>query len=122
MRVSHALLSTAVALLAAGADVTSADGAARVATTATPILSESEVFKQELPIKFGNYTGTMVITIDPSTFHKDQDDSGSAELVDLTLSKYSSEERALFGSSLLERLVLAFNGWAGLWTWLKPVV
>ncbi|KAH7491413.1 uncharacterized protein KRP23_336 [Phytophthora ramorum] len=129
MRVSQVLLAATATLLATSADVATASDAAVAAKTKSSAATNEipELFVKKIPFKYGNVTGTMVITIDPDSLREVDDDSASTDaskVYDFTQSDESgsdAEERALFGSKLLERIVLAVNGWAGMWTWLKVI-
>ncbi|KAL4086566.1 hypothetical protein PRIC1_014272 [Phytophthora ramorum] len=129
MRVSQVLLAGTVTLLAASADVATASDTAVAAKTKSSAATNEvpELFVKKIPFKYGNVTGTMVITIDPDSLREVDDDSASTDaskVYDFTQfdeSGSEGEERALFGSKLLETIVLAVNGWAGMWTWLKVI-
>ncbi|KAL4115163.1 hypothetical protein PRIC2_014057 [Phytophthora ramorum] len=127
MRVSQVLLAATVTLLAASADLTIASDATVAAKTKSSAATNevSELFLKKIPFKYGNVTGTMVITIDPDSLREVDDDSASTDaskVYDFTQSDESgsdAEERALFGSKLMESLVLGFNCWRNTWTRFK---
>ncbi|KAH7491418.1 uncharacterized protein KRP23_341 [Phytophthora ramorum] len=127
MHVSQVLLAATVTLFATSADVATASDAAVAAKTKSSAVTNEipELFVKKIPFKYGNVTGTMVITIDPDSLREADDDSASTDaskVYDFTQSDESgsdAEERALFGSKFMESLVLGFNGWRNMWTRFK---
>ncbi|KAL4086573.1 hypothetical protein PRIC1_014276 [Phytophthora ramorum] len=124
MRVSQVLLAATLSLFAASADLTIASDATVAAKTKSSAATNEvpELFVKKIPFKYGNVTGTMVITIDPDSLREADDDSASTDasnMYDFTQSGLDVEERALFGSKFMETLVLLFGGWSGLWTRIK---
>ncbi|OWZ05287.1 hypothetical protein PHMEG_00022653 [Phytophthora megakarya] len=118
MRVSRIVLVNMLVLLSRSIDIVFASDA--VATdnskTSPPTADGFEQFVQEVPFKYGNVTGTMVITIDPDSLRELSEDElsspASLEAFDFTLLNVAGskeEERALFGSRFTETLMMFLN-------------
>ncbi|KAG7396914.1 hypothetical protein PHYBOEH_001558 [Phytophthora boehmeriae] len=113
MRVSQVLLVTAVTFLASTTDVTTASKGKTPSAPTVTATQTSQVFEKKVPFKYGNITGVMVITIDPDSLKESSDpDAGTKDAANvydfdqLDNSPSGDEERAIFGSSWLDKLVI----------------
>ncbi|OWY98781.1 hypothetical protein PHMEG_00030366 [Phytophthora megakarya] len=118
MRVSQVLLVNVLALLAWNINITTAIDAVAMdnSKTSPPTADGFEQFVQEVPFKYGNVTGTMIITIDPDSLRELSEDElsspASLKAFDFTLLNVAGaedEERALFGSQFVEILMMFFD-------------
>ncbi|KAG7383339.1 hypothetical protein PHYBOEH_009954 [Phytophthora boehmeriae] len=119
MRVSQVLLAASVALVACSSGIVSAaEVETKVKTSKTGKTASVEddndnnIFVQSMPFKYGNITGTMVVTIDKDSLKYVSEDSTSASTDSSNVYDFTQLEKQKSSSDGEDRIlpVLEFAG------------